>query len=60
MSDDLTPYQRGIADYLNGHPFPPDYESWKEQAQASYDRGRLIQAARDAKKERECHARNKA
>ena len=60
MSGDLTPYQRGIADYLNGYAFPPDYERWGEETQASYERGRLAQAARNAKKERKRHTLNEA
>jgi len=44
--DNLTPYQRGISDYLNGRPFSPSYERWSEAAQESYERGRLVGAAR--------------
>jgi hypothetical protein len=49
-----TPYRQGIEDYAAGRPFPPRYERWSAEAQHSYERGRLAQAAREAKHQRSC------
>jgi hypothetical protein len=50
-----TPYRQGVEDCAHGRPFPPAYERWSEGAQQSYERGRLMQAAKQAKPQRASH-----
>ena len=45
-----TPYRNGIEDYEAGRPFPLTYDKWSEEAQNSYERGRLHSAAAKMKR----------